>query len=301
MGARISGTDGLSRLVAPLVLALGAACAGERAPPRATIVITDDAGTLVTLARPAERVVSLAPAFTELLFALGAGDRVVGRTTWCDWPAGAAAVPSVGDGLAPNVEAIVARRPDLVLVWASGANAGAVAQLRGLGLTVAQFRADGLADVGRAARGMGALVGRAGGGDSLAAALVDSLAAARAPARREPLRALVLAGEQPPVAIGPTSFLSELVVLAGGSNVFADLPGPSAPVSLEAVVARDPDVVLVLGDAVPPAFGRPEWRAVRAVREGRVVPLGGSVWNRPGPRSPGAVRTLATRLAELGP
>ncbi|HJS48671.1 MAG TPA: helical backbone metal receptor, partial [Gemmatimonadales bacterium] len=88
---------------------------------RPALRVVDDAGDTVALARPAARVVSLLPTFTELAFALGAGDAVVGRTTWCDWPAAAAAVPSVGDGLAPNVEAIVARRPDLVLVYRAGA------------------------------------------------------------------------------------------------------------------------------------------------------------------------------------
>ncbi len=121
------------------------------------------------------------------------------------------------------------------------------------------------------------------------------------PARREPIRALILVGEQPPIAIGPASYLSEVVVLAGGANAFGDLPGASAPVSLEAIAARDPDVVLVLGASRPAAFGRPEWQAVRAVRERRVVTLEGSEWDRPGPRTPGAVRALAARLAELGP
>lgn len=302
MGGRIPGIGRLARLAALLCLPLlGAACAGERAPEPSVLRVVDDAGDTVALARPAARVVSLLPAFTELLFALDAGGTLAGRTTWCDWPPAATAVPSVGDGLAPNVEAIVARRPDLVLAYRSGANGDAVAKLRGLGIAVAQFRADGLGDLDRAARAVATLLGRPAAGDAYAAAFADSLAAARAPARREPVRAVVLAGDQPPIAIGPASYLSELVVLAGGTNAFADLDGASAPVSLEAIAARDPDVVLVLGDRPPAAFRRPEWRIVRAVREGRVLPLAGSAWDRPGLRSPGAVRELAARLAELGP
>jgi ABC-type Fe3+-hydroxamate transport system substrate-binding protein len=302
MGARISGPGWSARLAAHLALVfVGAACAGERAAVPATIHVVDDAGDTVALARPATRVVSLLPAFTELVFALEAGGTIVGRTTWCDWPPEAATAPSVGDGLAPNVEAIVARRPDLVLVYRSGANGEAVARLRGLGITVVQFRADGLGDLARAARAVGTLLGRPDAGEAYARALADSLAAVRAPARREPLRALILVGDQPPIAIGPASYLSQLVVLAGGTNAFADLDGASAPVSLEAIAARDPDVVLVLGEAPPAAFRRPEWRAVRAIREGRVLPLAGSEWDRPGLRSPGAVRELAARFAELAP
>lgn len=302
MGGRIPGIGPRARLTAHLVLAsLGAACAGEPAPPPVALRVVDDAGDTVALAGPAVRVVSLAPSFTELLFALGAGGAVAGRTTWCDWPVAARAVPSVGDGLAPNVEAIVARGPDLVLVYRAGANEEAVSRLRGLGIPVAQFRTDGLGDVARTARAVGTLIGRGAAGESLAAALADSLAAARAPAPRTPLRAVILVGDQPPIVIGRASYLSEVVDLAGGTNAFADLAAASAPVSLEAIAARDPDVVLVLGTAPPAAFGRPEWQVVRAVREGRVLPLAGSEWDRPGPRSPGAVRRLAARFAELAP
>lgn len=302
MGARISGPGWFSRLAAHLALVLlGTACAAERAAVPATIHVVDDAGDTVALARPATRVVSLLPAFTELVFALGAGGTAVGRTTWCDWPPEAAMVPSVGDGLAPNVEAIVARRPDLVVMYRSGANGEAVARLRGLGIPVVQFRADGLGDLARAARAVGTLLGRPEAGEAYAAALADSLDSARVPTRREPLRALILVGDQPPIAIGPASYLSELLALAGGTNAFADLDGASAPVSLEAIAARDPDVVLVLGETAPAAFRRPEWRAVRAIREGRVLPLAGSEWDRPGLRSSGAVRELGARLAELAP
>lgn len=302
MGGRIPGIGRPARFAAPLGLALlAAACTGERAAVPDALRVVDDAGDTVALARPAVRVVSLLPAFTELLFALGGEGVVVGRTTWCDWPPAAASVPSVGDGLAPNIEAIVARRPDLVLVYRSGANGEAVARLRGLGIAVAQFRTDGLADLARAARGVATLLGRPEAGEGYAAAFEDSLARVRAPAPREPLRALILVGDQPPIAIGPASYLSELVVLAGGTNAFADLEGASAPVSLEAIAARDPDVVLVLGADPPPAFRRGEWHAVRAVREGRVLPLAGSAWDRPGLRSPAAVRELTARFAEVGP
>src|SRR5205823_11152077 len=101
--------------LAGLVALAAAACArGERAPAAAGVVVTDDAGRRVTLAAPARRVVSLLPSFTEILFAIGAGERLVGRTTWCDYPPGVLAVPSVGDAMPPSVEAVAARRPDLV-------------------------------------------------------------------------------------------------------------------------------------------------------------------------------------------
>ncbi|MGH7701427.1 MAG: helical backbone metal receptor, partial [Gemmatimonadales bacterium] len=105
--------------LAGLLLA-AAACgrAGDRPPPPpGGVTVVDDAGRTVTLAAPARRIVSLLPSFTELLFAMGAGDRLVGRSTWCDFPPAARDIPSVGDGLPPNVEAVAARRPDLVVLY----------------------------------------------------------------------------------------------------------------------------------------------------------------------------------------
>ena len=106
----------------PFVLAALVLPACARAPSSGAIVRMDDWGRTVALAAPARRIVSLAPATTELVFALGLGDRLVGRTRWCDYPPAALRVPDVGDGMGPNVEAVAARRPDLVLLYASPAN-----------------------------------------------------------------------------------------------------------------------------------------------------------------------------------
>src|SRR4029077_10476589 len=128
--------------LAGLLLALAACGTGARAPAGGPIALPDDAGRAVTLAAPPRRVVSLSPSFTEILFALGAGDRVVGRTTWCDYPAAALSVPSVGDGLNPNVEAVAAQHPDLVVLYRSALDATAAAQLTRLGIPAALLRQD---------------------------------------------------------------------------------------------------------------------------------------------------------------
>src|SRR5438045_9383085 len=120
--------------LAGLVALAAAACArGERAPAAGPAVI-DDAHRRVTLAVPARRIVSLLPSFTEMLFAIGAGDRLVGRTAWCDYPPAALAVPSVGDGIPPNVEAVAARRPDLVVLYPPGPHVTAADQPARLGV-----------------------------------------------------------------------------------------------------------------------------------------------------------------------
>src|SRR5256885_14045760 len=123
-----------THLAALLALAIAACARGERVPVRGDIAVTDDAGRRVTLAAPARRIVSLLPSFTEILFAIGAGDRLVGRTTWCDYPPDALAVPSVGDGMPPSVEAVAAPRPGLVLLYRSGPNVTAAEQLERLGI-----------------------------------------------------------------------------------------------------------------------------------------------------------------------
>lgn len=114
-------------------------------------------------------------------------------------------------------------------------------------------------------------------------------------------RVLLLAWDQPPIAIGAGSFQSEILTLAGAENLFADLPAPSAPVSIELISARDPDLIL-LSDTGPPAFAsRPAWAAVRAVKERRFLRLTTPAFARPSPRAPEVVRELMARLAEARP
>lgn len=278
-----------------LAVLLAAGCGRGDAAARGLLVV-DDAGDSVTVAAPVARVVSLIPATTELLFAIGAGQRVVGRTAWCDYPAAAAAVPSLGDGISPNLEAIIAQRPDLVLLYTSGQNTETVERLEALRIPVLRLRTDSLADVPRLARLFGRLTGRAAAADSLARAFDAELAAATvaAPSRRPAV--FLLVWDQPPLTVGRGSFLTELMERAGGANVFGDIASSSGAVSIEAVAARDPDVVLTFDSAAPAFASRPEWRVVPAVRQGRFIHAVGSEFSRPSPRAPAAVRRLAAAL-----
>src|SRR5438045_839115 len=253
--------------LAGLVALAAATCArGERAPA-AGPAVTDDAGRRVTLAAPARRVVSLLPSFTEILFAIGAGDRLVGRTTWCDYPPAALAVPSVGDGMPPNVEAVAARHPDLVVLYRSGPNVTAAEQLERLGIKTVLLDLNLLEQLGPAARRLGVLTGRVASADSLAHASDSLLAALPRSPTPNPKSLAFIVWDNPPIVIGAGSYLDRLAGLAGARNVFHDIRSPSAQVSIETIAARDPDFVAVLSDsAVPPRYaGRPEWRVVRAV------------------------------------
>jgi ABC-type Fe3+-hydroxamate transport system substrate-binding protein len=137
---------------------------------------------------------------------------------------------------------------------------------------------------------------RPAGGSSTAAILVDDPATTSVWAD---FPTLLLAWDQPVIALGAGSFVSELVELAGGRNVFADIPSPSAPVSLEVIAERNPGVVLLVGSEMPGLERRPEWRVLPAVRAGRLLRLTESSSNRPSPRAPAAARALRARLAAL--
>ena len=244
---------------------------------------------------PAHRIVSLAPSSTELLFALGAGDQVVGRTTWCRYPPAALQVPDVGDGLNPNIEAIAARHPDLVVLYRSQMNETAAAQLARLGIPAVTLAQDRLEDIAAAARELGRLSGRPAAGDSIGAAIEALL---RAPAPAPIARVAFVVWDNPPMVIGGGSYLDQLATLAGATNVFHELGAASATVSIETIVARNPDLILVLSDSTaPPSYsGRREWRAIPAVRERRFIMLPGDLFGRPSPSAPAAVAALHRAL-----
>ena len=251
-------------------------------------------------APPARRIVSLLPSFTEILFAIGAGDRVVGRTKWCDYPPGALAVPSVGEGLPPNIEAVAARHPDLVVLYNAGPNVTAAQQLERIGIRTVLVDLNRLEDLGPATRTLGRLTGLDVRAESLAAVL-DSLAHQPPPTSTPSTTLAFVVWDNPPVIIGHGSYLDQLATAAGARNVFSDITAPSAQVSLETIVARNPQWIAVLSDSgmgARPAFAkRREWRAVRAVRDGHFLVLPGSLFGRPGPRSGEAIRQLRALLS----
>jgi ABC-type Fe3+-hydroxamate transport system substrate-binding protein len=292
-----------THLAGGLVALLGVACHGvARQQTAGPLALTDDAGRPVQLAGPARRVVSLAPSITELLFAIGAGGQVVGRTIYDQYPPAALQVPAVGDGLNPSVEAIVARHPDLVLLYRSAHTDAAAQQLERLGVPTLVVRHDGLADIARTARLLGRATGQDSGGAVVGRA-IDSLLAQPLP----PLvtRLAYVVWDAPPIVIGAGSFLDELARRAGAENVFHDIATPSATVSIETIVARDPDWIAVVrdrtGDAPPAWSRRPEWRVVRAVREGRFLLLPADLFGQPSARAPEAIARLSALLSHSPP
>lgn len=293
------------RAAAVVVLAWSAAgCGGDQPAAGAGAVtdavrIVDDFGDTLTLAAPAQRVVSLNPVTTELLFALGAGDRVVGRTSWDLFPDAAKAVPDLGAGMGPNVEAVLGQRPDLVLLYASESNRAAAQQLRAAGIATLTHRTDQVADLQRVIPVIAAALGADSVGRVVADSVQASVDAVRALPRPDvPLRAFWHIWDAPLMTIGSGSYLSELLTIAGAANVFADAEQPSPSVSLEEVARRDPDVILAGPNNARKIRESARWQAVPAVRAGRVLVIDTTVVGRPGVRMGEAARFLRRLLVD---
>lgn len=267
-----------------------------------SVRIVDDRGDTLRLEGPARRIVSVIPAATEILFALGAGDRVAGRTRYGVHPPEARAVPSVGEGIRPSVEAILALRPDAVVAYAGSSNRRTLARLRELGVPLLALEHDAVDDLRRNVARLGSLTGRPAAADSLLSRLDRDLDRVAELVGREARRSVYYeVWADPPITVGAGSYLDSLISLAGGRNVFGDLSDPSPQVSLESVIAREPEVMIVARDTTargrrrPPAE-RPGWRAVAAVREGRVREVDGALVHRLGPRLGDAAAALAAAI-----
>lgn len=263
----------------------------------ATASIRDDYGRDIRIGPPPQRIVSLNPATTELLFALGAGGRLVGRTQYDLWPDSARLVPNLGPGMRPNLEAVFGARPDLVVLYASADDRAAADRLTAAGITTAAFKMDRIRDFARVTRALGLLVG-----DTVRARrVVDSVTATLERVRRATVglpRPTVFfhAWETPLITIGGGSFLSELVDVAGGRNIYATIGAPSEAVTLEDVVRRDPDVVLVGPIDRQRLRTAERWQSLRAVREGRVLAYDTNLVARPSVKLGEAAVSLAQLL-----
>lgn len=271
--------------------------AASPAPRPDTVRLADDLGREIVLPGPARRVVSLVPAVTELLFAMGAGDRLVGRTRFDEHPPEARRVPSVGDGVRPSAELVVAREPDLVVLYAGAENRTALRELERAGLRVLAVRHDRLEDLERNLERLGRATGCEAEARHLRRTIRQGLRGVAAATDTLPRRTVYYeVWGDPPITVGAGSFLDTLISVAGGRNAFGDLPSPSPQVSLEAIARRRPDLVLWAGpgDAnLPPPAERPGWSAVDAVRTGSVRRVDVELLHRLGPRIPEAAAALA--------
>jgi ABC-type Fe3+-hydroxamate transport system substrate-binding protein len=282
-------------LVIASLAASAIGCAREAVPARTAV--TDDFGDTLVIGAAPRRIVSLNPTTTELLFTIGAGARVTGRTSYDLYPKEVLAVPDLGQALRPNVEAVLGTHPDLVILYASADNRDAARRLRASGVATAAYKVDRIADMFRVTRVLGRLTG-----DTMAAErVVDSVQATIARVRRHaaslphptvfwPL------WETPLLSVGGGSWLNELLDIAGAKNVFGEMSEPSPAVTFEELLRRDPDVILSSEKTRTRLLADPRWKTLRAVRENHVLVFDSTIATGPSARVGASAASLARLL-----
>lgn len=283
--------------LAALLLALPVATAV------ADVEVTDFMGRAVHLEQPAQRIVALAPHIVENLFTAGVGDHLVGVVSHSDYPPAAQKIPRVGRYTNVSTEAIVALAPDLVIVWASnpGATPARLRKMRILGIPVYVANPQTLADIARAIVDYGKLAGRAAYARRAAAQFRDQLASLRARyAQRAPVSVFYQVWNDPIITLNGSQFVGAVIRLCGGRNIFADAEAVAPRVSVEAVLARDPQAIVASGGG---GGGRPAWLArwqqwpqLQAVAEGHLFYVPPDLIQRPTVRILKGARRLCRQL-----
>ncbi len=286
---------GYARLVRLLFLLLLVGCRGTSPPSEpARIEVEDALGRAVRLHKPALRILSLAPGNTEIVFALGAGDRLVGRTSACNYPTAVGKVPSVGNLFPPDFERILATRPDLALMIDGNLDVRRSLVARGIPVFVYQPRTLKAAYIG--IRAIGQLLGATHSANALTDQMRLRIASVRKAAN--PPRVFYEVWPEPLTTAGPRTFLSDVIKAAGGTNIVTDPSADWPHYSLERLVVEDPDVVVTAHRSTEAsAATRPGWSSLRAVRTGRLLRVPDpDLLARPGPRVVDGVEWLAAQL-----
>ncbi|AKJ67164.1 periplasmic binding protein [Pandoraea thiooxydans] len=281
-----------NRLLRTLVLLACIAGPLSSHTARAAISVTDDSGARVTLEHAAQRVVSLAPHATELLYAAGGGTRIVGAVTYSDYPPQARQIPRVGDSGALDLERIAALKPDLLVVWWHGNAQRQLDKLRQLGIPMFYSEPRHVTDIPGEIERLGQLLGTSAEATRAADQFRSRYSALqRAYATRAPVRVFFQVWQNPLMTINGSQIVSDVIRLCGGRNVFADLKPLVPMVSTEAVLAADPQAMFTAMPGATPA-DRPlanlamwrRWPQLSAVAHHNLFPIDGDLIDRPGPR-----------------
>ena len=285
-----------------LLVVVVVALIGLAAAPASALTVVDMLGREVVLAGPPRRIVSLVPSATELIYALGGEDRLVGRTDYCDYPPAARSKPSVGDMIAPSLEAIAMLKPDLVIATTSGNRLETFDKLQQLRIPVYAVHAHSIAEMLDVARRVGELTGRQAAVGPFVAGLERRLFAVVNAVRPYPRpRVLYVLWPEPLLVPASQALLTELINLAGGDSITAHERGDYPRFSIEAAVVRAPEVILLArhgGSSAPPVV-RDKWErlaSLPAVKRKRVHAIDGSLVHRYGPRVVDGVETLARAI-----
>ncbi len=266
---------------------------------RAQISVVDDAGRRIELAQPAHRIVSLAPHITEQLFAVGAGDRIVATTDFADYPPAAKKIPRVARAHSVDLERVAAARPDLIIVWGSGFPPATIEALQRMNVPVYVNEPGSLDSIASSLERL-ALVS----GGSLGRATADRLRTQLADLRsryadRGSVRVFYQIWSQPLMTLGAPHVLTEAIGLCGGRSVFKDLAPIAPQVSLESVLAADPEIIITAEPGGKPSGQLDAWKRwpqLRAVQRSQLVTLDADRINRHGPRIAAEIEVMCERI-----
>ncbi|MBP0596639.1 cobalamin-binding protein [Herbaspirillum sp. LeCh32-8] len=283
------------------VLAVAASLSPFFSPAHAAVVtVKDDLGNEVALAQPARRIVSLAPHVTELLYAAGAGDRLVGASNFSDYPAAATRLPSVGSFAALDLERVLSLKPDLIVGWHSGNKPSQLARLREFGIPVYESQPADFGMIADALEKLAHLAGSDAAGQAAARDFRTRWQALQAQYRgRAEVSVFYQIWSQPLMTLNGQHMVSSVLTLCGGRNIFAGLPQLAPTVSVEAVLAADPQVILSPSDAKDQPLER--WRQfprLRAVRDAHLYTVNADWLNRAGPRILDATAQVCAKLEQ---
>jgi iron complex transport system substrate-binding protein len=269
-------------------------------PTEVAVTVEDGVGNVITFESAPQRIISLAPNHTEVLYALGLGDRVVGVTEYCNYPPEAAEKPKVGDFVNTDLELVVGLEPDLVLATTMHM-AETVPAIQERGIAVFVLDPQSVDSVLKEISILGQITGQEDVADALVADMQARIDAVQERVKDAPRPKVFWELGPELFTVGPDTFVNDLIILAGGENVAADADSPWPQLSVEAIILKDPDVIVLAdhnyGQTVEMVKERPGWEDIGAVKDGNIIEItNDDIVSRPGPRLVEGIEFLARAL-----
>ncbi len=284
------------------LMLLGCSLLFSLSSARAEITVHDDHGNTIVLKAPAKRVVSLAPHTTELLFAAGAGEHIVGTVTYSDYPAAAKSIPRVGDHHLIDIERLISMKPDLLVVWLHGSSARQLDALKRLGIPVFYSEPRKLADIPNTLEQLGKATGTEQFAQQSGRQLRDGLAQLEKTYGNRPrVRVFYQVWHRPLYTLGGVHIVSDAIRVCGGENIFQSLKVSAPTVSIESVLLENPEVIVHAYRPDKPDKSLEPWRAyptITAVERNNLFDIDADLINRAGPRMIEGAASLCAHMEE---
>jgi iron complex transport system substrate-binding protein len=266
----------------------------------AAITVVDDANNTITLQRPAQRIVSMSPHVTELLFAAGAGKHIVGAVSYSDYPEEAKKILRIGDNRQIDVEKVISLRPDLIVLWVHGSSLRQVDQLKSLGIPLFYSEPKKLVDIPNSLVRLGKLLGTEKIAQQTAAELQHDLdALSQRYANRSPVTVFYQVWDKPLYTLNGKHIVSDAIRLCGGVNIFDRMALTAPSVGIESVLQENPETIIGTAEKSPSDGGVQMWRrypTMTAVKRDNLFTVDGNLMNRAGPRMIAGTATLCEKL-----